>query len=42
MTTFAPAVPRAGTLRDTAVYSIVAAEWPTVRAHLDFQLGKLR
>ena len=23
-----------GTLRDTAVYSITAAEWPTVRAHL--------
>ncbi len=23
-----------GTLRDTHVYSIVAAEWPTVRAHL--------
>lgn len=27
-----------GTLRDTCVYSITAAEWPTVRAHLDFQL----
>lgn len=27
-----------GTLRDTAVYSITAAEWPTIRAHLDFQL----
>ena len=27
-----------GTLRDTVVYSIIAAEWPTVRAHLDFQL----
>ncbi len=26
-----------GTLRDTAVYSITADEWPTVRAHLDFQ-----
>ena len=24
-----------GTIRDTAVYSITAAEWPTVRAHLD-------
>ncbi|WP_122075769.1 GNAT family N-acetyltransferase [Pseudophaeobacter sp. EL27] len=23
-----------GTIRDTAVYSIIAAEWPTVRAHL--------
>jgi len=27
-----------GTLRDTVVYSIVAAEWPTVKAHLNFQL----
>jgi RimJ/RimL family protein N-acetyltransferase len=27
-----------GTLRDTVVYSITAAEWPTVRAHLDYQL----
>jgi len=27
-----------GTLRDTVVYSIIAAEWPTVRAHLNFQL----
>ena len=27
-----------GTLRDTCVYSIVASEWPTVKAHLDFQL----
>ena len=31
-----------GTLRDTAVYSITAAEWPTVRAHLDWQLNKPR
>ena len=29
-----------GTLRDTAVYSIIADEWPTVRAHLDFQLER--
>jgi RimJ/RimL family protein N-acetyltransferase len=29
-----------GTLRDTAVYSITAAEWPTVRAHLQFQLQR--
>ena len=28
-----------GTLRDTVVYSIIAAEWPTVKAHLDFQLN---
>ena len=31
-----------GTLRDTAVYSIVAAEWPTVRSHLSWQLEKPR
>jgi RimJ/RimL family protein N-acetyltransferase len=31
-----------GTLRDTAVYSIVAAEWPTVKAHLDWQLERPR
>ncbi len=31
-----------GTLRDTAVYSIVAAEWPTVRAHLQWQLVRPR
>jgi RimJ/RimL family protein N-acetyltransferase len=32
----------AGTLRDTAVYSITAAEWPTVRQHLDWQLERAR
>jgi N-acetyltransferase len=31
-----------GTLRDTCVYSIVAAEWPTVKAHLSWQLAKPR
>jgi N-acetyltransferase len=31
-----------GSLRDTAVYSIIAAEWPTVRAHLHFQLNRPR
>ena len=31
-----------GTLRDTAVYSITADEWPTVRTHLDFQLSRPR
>lgn len=31
-----------GSLRDTAVYSIVAAEWPTVRCHLDWQLARPR
>jgi RimJ/RimL family protein N-acetyltransferase len=29
-----------GTLRDTCVYSIVAAEWPTVKAHLAFLLSR--
>jgi N-acetyltransferase len=31
-----------GSLRDTAVYSIIATEWPTVRSHLQFQLDRLR
>ena len=31
-----------GALRDTAVYSITAAEWPTARAHLDWQLARPR
>ena len=31
-----------GSLRDTAVYSITAAEWPAVRSHLDWQLAKPR
>jgi RimJ/RimL family protein N-acetyltransferase len=31
-----------GTLRDTCVYSIIAAEWPTAKAHLDWQLKKPR
>ncbi len=26
-----------GTLRDTCVYSIIANEWPTVKAHLSFE-----
>lgn len=33
---------RNGTLRDTCVYSIVAAEWPTVRAHLESRLSESR
>jgi RimJ/RimL family protein N-acetyltransferase len=33
---------RDGTLRDTVVYSIIASEWPTVRAHLQIQLTKPR
>ncbi len=31
-----------GTLRDTVVYSIIAAEWPTVKAHLTYQLERPR
>lgn len=31
-----------GTIRDTAVYSITSPEWPTVRAHLDWQLDRTR
>ena len=31
-----------GTLRDTAVYSITADEWPTVKTHLRWQLDKPR
>jgi RimJ/RimL family protein N-acetyltransferase len=31
-----------GSVRDTAVYSITAAEWPTVKAHLDWQLERPR
>jgi len=29
-----------GTLRDTVVYSIIASEWPTVWAHLTYQLNE--
>ena len=28
-----------GTLRDTVVFSIIAGEWPTVKAHLNYQLN---
>lgn len=31
-----------GTLRDTVVFSIIASEWPTVKAHLHFELDKPR
>ena len=31
-----------GTLRDTCVYSITAPEWPTVKAHLAYQLSRPR
>ena len=30
------------TLRDTCVYSITAAEWPAVKAHLTHQLSRPR
>ena len=29
-----------GSLRDTCVYSIIASEWPAVRAHLSFKLDR--
>ena len=31
-----------GTLRDTCVYSIISTEWPTVKAHLTWQLARPR
>ena len=31
-----------GTLRDTCVYSIIASEWLTVKAHLNWQMNKPR
>ena len=31
-----------GTLRDTAVYSIIQTEWPTVKAHLEHKVGQPR
>ncbi len=31
-----------GTLRDTAVYSILKTEWPTISAHLDWQIARPR
>ena len=31
-----------GSLRDTCVYSIIASEWPSVKAHLDHQLARVR
>ncbi len=32
----------AGALRDTCVYSILNTEWPSVKAHLDYQLRRVR
>lgn len=29
-----------GSLRDTVVFSIIASEWPTVKLHLTFKLGR--
>ncbi len=31
-----------GTLRDTVVYSVIASEWPAVRAHLEWQMVRPR
>jgi RimJ/RimL family protein N-acetyltransferase len=31
-----------GSLRDTCVYSVIAAEWPTVRRHLTWRLERPR
>ena len=33
---------RDGTVRDTVMYSLAAGEWPEVKAHLHYQLGKPR
>ena len=35
-------IARDGSLRDTCVYSVIAAEWPAVRSHLRWQLEKPR
>ena len=34
------ALAKDGTLRDTCVYSVIAAEWPAVRAHLEWLSGR--
>ena len=36
------ALRRDGTVRDTVMYSLSAAEWPGVRAHLEYQLARPR
>jgi N-acetyltransferase len=36
------ALRRDGTVRDTVMYSLAAAEWPETRAHLAYQLGRPR
>ena len=38
----AHSVTRNGSLRDTCVYSITAAEWPAIRTHLEWQLTRPR
>ncbi|AOP33340.1 amino acid acetyltransferase [Leptospira tipperaryensis] len=30
-----------GTMRDTVIFSIIAGEWPTVKSHLQFKLGRI-
>jgi N-acetyltransferase len=34
------AMRRDGTVRDTVIYSVLAAEWPDVRRHLDLRLAR--
>jgi RimJ/RimL family protein N-acetyltransferase len=36
------ALRRDGTVRDTVMYSLAAAEWPEVKAHLQYQLTRPR
>jgi RimJ/RimL family protein N-acetyltransferase len=36
------ALRRDGTVRDTVMYSVAAGEWPEIRAHLRYLLGKPR
>jgi RimJ/RimL family protein N-acetyltransferase len=36
------ALRRDGTVRDTVMYSMAAAEWPEVKAHLQYQLARPR
>lgn len=36
------ALRRDGTVRDTVMYSLTAGEWPEVKAHLTWQLGRPR
>ena len=36
------AIQKNGTIRDTAVYSIIKNEWSSVRANLEYQISKER